>query len=112
MPSSSSLSEFCAVRAAVDLRVALHCKLRMMGIEVDGPANAFTGNESMFKSAAEPELALAKWHNAIACRSTRKAAAAKIVHIAWEDGQLNIKDVLTKLLTGPELQQLISCVLS
>ena len=87
-------------------------RLRARGIEVDGPTNVFTDNESAFKSATKPELTLAKKHNAIACHRTSEAAAAKIVRIAWEDGQFDVADVLTKLLAGPKLRQLISCVLS
>ena len=100
------------MRVAADPCVALHHKLWMMRIEVDGPTNVFTDNESVFKSAAEPESTPAKKHNAIACHHTREAVAAKIVRIAWEDGRFNIADVLTKLLAGPKLQQLVSCVLS
>ena len=64
------------------------------------------------ENATRPESTLKKKHNAIAYHRTREAVAAGIVWIAWEDGRFNLTaDVLTKLLAGPRLRQLISCIL-
>ena len=61
---------------------------------------------------ADPGMAaIKKKHNAIAYHRTREAVAAGIVRIAWEDGRFNLADVLTKLLPGPRLKQLIGCIL-
>ena len=78
---------------------------------MDQPMCFVTMNESVFTNATRPESTLKKKHNAIAYHRTREAVAAGIVRIAWEDGRFNLADVLTKLLAGPRLRQLISCIL-
>ena len=109
--SSTFGSEFVAMKTAIELIEGLRCKLRMMGMPVNGPTNVFCDNESVFKNATRPESTLKKKHNAIACHRTREACAAGVVRIAWEDGRFNIADVLTKLVSGPRLKQLISHIL-
>ena len=109
--SSSFGSEFVAMKTAIKQVEGLRYKMRMMGIPVDGPTNVFCDNESVFRNATRPESTLKKKHNAIAYHRTREAVAAGIVRIAWEDGRFNLADVLTKLLAGPKLRQLISCSL-
>ena len=109
--TSSFGSEFVAMKTAVEQVEALRYKLRMMGIPVNGPTNVFCDNESVFRNTTKPESVLKKKHNAIAYHRTREAIAAGIVRIAWEDGRFNIADVLTKLMPGPKLRQLISCIL-
>jgi hypothetical protein len=86
-------------------------KLRMMGIQVDGPTNVFCDNKSVVKNSTKPESTLKKKHNAIAYHQVCEAQAAGIVRIAKEDGETNLADVLTKCLLGPRLRKLCSCVL-
>lgn len=109
--SSTFGSEFVAMKTAVEQVEGLRYKLRMMGIPLDGATNVFCDNESVFKNSTHPESVLKKKHNAIAYHRTREAIAAGIVRLAWEDGRFNIADVLTKLLPGPKLRQLIACIL-
>jgi hypothetical protein len=109
--SSTFGSEFVAMKTAIEQIEALRYKLRMMGIPVDGPTSVFCDNESVFKNVTKPESTLKKKHNAIAYHRVREAVAAGIVRIAWEDGRFNLADVLTKLMPGPRLRQLISCIL-
>jgi hypothetical protein len=109
--SSTFGSEFVAMKTAIEQVEALRYKLRMMGIPIDGPTNVFCDNESVFKNSTHPESTLKKKHNAIAYHRTREAIAASIVRIAWEDGRFNIADVLTKLMAGPKLRELISNIL-
>jgi hypothetical protein len=109
--SSTFGSEFLAMKTAIEQVEALRYKLRMMGIPIDGPTNVFCDNESVFKNTTKPESTLKKKHNAIAYHRTREAIAASIVRIAWEDGRFNIADVLTKLMPGPKLRELISNIL-
>jgi hypothetical protein len=52
-----------------------------------------------------------KKHNSIAYHRTREAQAAGTVCIAWEPGDTNRADILTKLVAGPRLQQLIRMIL-
>jgi hypothetical protein len=83
----------------------------MMGIPVDGSTSVFCDNESVFKNSTRPESVLKKKHNAIAYHRVREAQAADTIRIAWESGKSNIADVLTKLMPGPTLRELISHVL-
>ena len=86
-------------------------KLRMMGVEVDGPTNVFCDNEAVVTNTTRPESTLKKKHNAIAYHRAREAQAAGIVRIAKEDGDTNLADLFTKLLPGPRLCELAGKVL-
>jgi hypothetical protein len=87
-----------AARVATDLAVEFRYALRMLGVEVDGPAMMFGDNKSVVINTTMPSSQLKKKHNAIAYHRIRKAIAAKIInffHIRSED---NFADILTKPL--------------
>jgi len=104
-------SEIVALKIAVEMVEGLRYKLRMMGIQVDGPTNVFCDNESVVKNTTRPESTLKKKHNAIAYHRVREAQAAGIVRISHEAGETNLADILTKCLPGPRLRTLISYIL-
>ena len=104
-------SEFCAMKTAIDMIEGLRYKLRMMGIPILGPTSVFCDNESFVKNSTTPESTLKKRHNAIAYHCAREAQAANIIHVAWESGDTQIADLLTKLMPGPRLKDLIGYVL-
>jgi hypothetical protein len=104
-------SEFIAMKTAIEQVEAMRYKLRMMGIAIDGPANVYCDNEAVFKNSTFPESVIKKKHNSIAYHRTREAQAAGTVRVAWESGETNIADILTKLLPGPRLRELIRMVL-
>ena len=104
-------SEFIAAKIAVEMIEGLRYKLRMMGIEVDGPTNLFCDNESVVTNAGRPESTLKKKHNAIAYHRVREAQAAGTARIAHESGKTNLADVLTKILSAPTLKFLIQRIL-
>ena len=93
-------SEFVALRICKELVVALRYKLRMFGVPFDGAANVFCDNRGVVKNASVPESTLQKKHNAINYHAVREAAAAGILRVGKEDGQTNLADMLTKVLTG------------
>ena len=97
-------SEFVVMKTAIEMIEAFRYKLRMMGIPLDEETNVFCDNESVFKNSTQPESVLKKKHNAIAYHRTREAQAAGLVRIAWEEGETNLADILTKLLPGPRLR--------
>jgi hypothetical protein len=82
-----------------------------MGVPVNGPANLYCDNESVFKNCAFPESTIKKKHNAIAYHRTREAQASKMIRVAWESGDTNHSDILTKLVAGPRLRDLSKTVL-
>jgi hypothetical protein len=104
-------SEFCAMKTAIDMVEGLRYKLRMMGIPMSGPTSVFCDNESVVKNSTAPESTLKKRHNAIAYHRAREAQAAGIIRVAWESGDTQIGDLLTKLMPGPRLKELIGYVL-
>jgi hypothetical protein len=109
--SSTFGSEFVAMKIAIEQIEALRYKLRMMGVPLDGPTNVFCDNEAVFKNSTKPESTLKKKHNAIAYHRTREAQAAGMVRIAWEQGEFNLADILTKLLPGPKLREMSGRIL-
>jgi hypothetical protein len=86
-------------------------KLRMMGIPILGPTSVFCDNELVVKNSTTPESTLKKRHNAIAYYRAREAQAANIISVAWESRDTQITDLLTKLMPGPRLKELIGYVL-
>ena len=104
-------SEYCAMKTAIDMIKGLCYKLRMMGIPLNGSTSVFCDNQSVVKNMTAPELVLKKWHNAIAYHHAREAQAARIIHVAWENVETQIVDLLTKLMPGPRLKELIGYVL-
>jgi hypothetical protein len=104
-------SEYCAMKIAIDLIEGLRYKLRMMGIPLNGPTSVFCDNQSVVKNTTAPESVLKKRHNAIAYHRAREAQAAGFIRVAWENGETNIADLLTKLMPGPRLKELIGYVL-
>lgn len=103
--------EFIAMKIAVEQVEALRYKLRMMGIPIEGPANLYCDNESVFKNSSFPESAIKKKHNSIAYHKSRESQAAGSVRVAWIPGTSNPADIFTKLLPGPTLRNLVGMIL-
>ena len=93
-------SEFVALRICKEMIVALRYKLWMFGIPIEGPANVFCDNRGVVKNVSIPESTLMKKHNAINYHAVREAVAAGILRVGKEDGETNLADLLTKVLTG------------
>ena len=72
----------------------------MFGIPIDGPANVFCDNRGVVRNASIPESTLMKKHNAINYHAVQEAAAAGIIRVGKEDGETNVADLLTKVLSG------------
>ena len=104
-------SEFIAAKTAVEMVEGLRYKLRMMGVEVDGPTSVFCDNEAVVRNTTKPESTLKKKHNAIAYHRVRESQAAGVIRIAKEDGVTNLADILTKCLPGPRLRELSGCIM-
>ena len=96
--SSTFGSEFVALRVATDLIVSFRYKLRMMGIPVDGPAQVFCDNESVWKNAAIAESKLRKKHNTICFHRVRECVASGIIFPFKVESRHNLSDILTKSL--------------
>ena len=86
--------------------MALRYKLRMFGVPVDGPADVYCNNAGVVKNASVPESMLSKKHNAINYHAVREAVAAGILRVGKEDGETNLADLLTKILTAKRRYEL------
>ena len=69
-----------------------------MGVPLDGEMYVFCDNESFFKNPTLHESTLKKKHNCIAYHHTHETQTMNIVCIAWEKSEMNLTDLLTKLL--------------
>jgi hypothetical protein len=72
--SASFGSKFIALKTAVEQVEALHYKLRMMGVTVDGPTNDYSGSKYVFKNVAFTESMLKKKEYAICYHKARDAS--------------------------------------
>ena len=98
--SSTFGSELVAMRICRDLIVALRYKLRMFGLNLQGPAYTYCDNAGVVKNVSIPESVLHKRHNAISCHVIRESVAAKTMVVGKEDTMWNLADILTKVMPG------------
>ena len=95
--SSSLRAEFVALRIATDLIEALRYKLRMFGIDIDGPADVFVDNKFVVTNASVPESTLSKKKNSICYHRCRDVQASGQQRVAWIEGTYNQADSLTQM---------------
>ena len=95
-------SDFFLLGICKEFIVALRYKLRMFGVLLDGPADVFCDNHGVVTNESKPESTLQKKHNAINYNAVYEAAAAGILRVGKEDGETNLGDLLTKVLTGQQ----------
>ena len=104
--SSTFGSEFVALRIATEQIISLKYKLRMFGVKVDGYANVFCDNESVFKNATLAESRLKKKHNSICFHRVRESVAASIMMPFKVGTDFNLADILTKSLSADRRKKL------
>lgn len=104
--SSTFGSEIIALKNAIELIEGLRYKLRMFGIEIDGPADIFCDNEAVVRNCSTPESVLKKKHHSIAYHRNREAVAAQTVRIAKEGTETNLADVFTKVMGATQREPL------
>jgi len=98
--TSTHGAEMMASRIAVEMVESLRYKLRMFGVEVDGPTLLYCDNQSVVHNAQHPESTLKKKHISISFHKIREAVAAGVVEIHKIGTNENLADVLTKPLNG------------
>ena len=108
--SSPFGSEYIALKLAMEKIIGLRYKLRMMGVEIDGPASIFCDNESVTKSAANPEATLKKKNLSIAYHKCRDFFAAGVADIYFLDSVENLADLLTKGLPVVKRKAIFDCI--
>ena len=95
------------MRQAVELIKSLRYKLRMFGIPINGPADVFDDNESVFKNVSIPTSILSKKQHSISYHSCRESVAAGAVRIAKEGTLTNLADVFTKTQSRAKRESLL-----
>jgi hypothetical protein len=109
--SSTLYTEQVALRIATKLIIALRYKLRMFGVELDGPANVFCDNESVYKSVSNADSRLKKKHNSICYHKVRESVAAGILTVLKVETNSNLADILTKSLAGEKRASMRSMIM-
>jgi hypothetical protein len=92
------------------LIVAINYKLRMFGVEIDGPAKVFCNNHGIAKNISILELMLMKKHNAINYHVVREGVAAGILRVEKEDGKTNLTDLFMKVVLGQKRCDFCYCL--
>ena len=98
--SSTFSSEFIAMKTCMEHIVSLRYKLRMFGVEVDGPAKVLCDNNSVVLNSSKIESVLNKKHNSIAYHAVRWAVAAMVIIVGKIHTDYNLADAMTKRLTA------------
>ena len=83
----------------------------MFGVPITGPANVFCENQGVIKNTSIPDSTPSKKCNAVNCHTVREAASCGIFRIGKEDTDTNLADVLTKVLSEGQKDNLISYIL-
>jgi len=104
-------AEFVAMKTGVATVRGLRYKLRMMGIEVDGPTIIYGDNMSVIHNTSKPESTLKKKCNSICYHAVRELVAlgeSVTCHIPTKD---NYADLATKVLYGQKRRHLVADLL-
>ena len=91
--------------------MALRHKLRMFGVEIEGPASVYCDNASVVLSTSRVEGRLGKKHLSICWHKIRETCAQGIMRITKINGEFNVADLFTKVLDTPRRTALIPRVL-
>ena len=73
--TSTFASEFITMKTVVEHIEALHYKLWMFGIPIEGPTNVFCNNEAVFKNTSIPDSTIKRKHTSICYHRAREAVA-------------------------------------
>jgi hypothetical protein len=103
-------SELLAMRIAIEMIEGLRYKLRMIGVPIPDECAVFCDNSAVVTNS-RPESTLKKKHTAINFHRVRKAIAAGTIKVAKEDTQSNLLNILTKLMPGPKIKELLENLL-
>ena len=77
--------------------VGLRYNLRMFEVPIDGPADVFCDNQSVFTNVSIPSSVLNKKHDSICYYRVREAHTAGTIRVGWISGEYNKADIGTKI---------------
>ena len=99
------------MKNAIELIEALRYKLRMFGVEIDGPTDIFCDNEAAVKNCSNPESTLKKKHHSIAYHRNREAVASETVRITKEGTETNLADLFTKVMGHSQREPILDRIM-
>jgi len=105
--ASTFSSEYIALKIAVELIESLRYKLQMFGIPIEKSTIVFCDNQAVVVNSTRSESTLKKKHVSIAYHRCREVQAAGYIRIGFIRSKDNLADMLTKILPGPRLRQLM-----
>ena len=109
--TSTFSSEFMALKTAIEQIKALHYKLCMMGIPIEGHAHVRHNNMSIVMNSTRPESTLKKKSNTIAYHFVRENVADGTCRITYEPSETNLADLVTKTQSGTDRSRLANMIL-
>ena len=101
-------SELVAARIAVETVMEYRYNLRMLGVEVDGPAMMLGDNKSVILNTTVPSSMLNKKHVACNYHCVCEAVAAQILTFVHVDTDKNLADIMTKPLGKTQHMKLMN----
>ena len=104
-------AEFVAMKTGVETLRGIRYKLRMMGVEIEGPTYIYGDNQSVIHNTSKPESTLKKKSNSICYHFIREAVAMKECLTTHIPTLKNFADMLTKVLHGKKRRDLVGGVL-
>ena len=99
------------MNTAVELVEGLRCKLRMMGVPLDGPTHVKADNMSVIHNCSNPASTLKKKSVSIAYHYTRERCAAGVCSVSYVSTLENLADMFTKSQPGDVRRHLVANVL-
>ena len=67
----------------------------MFGVPIDGPADVFFDNQSVFTNVSIPSCVVNKKHNSIFYHRVREAHTSGTIGVGWISGEYNKSDIGT-----------------
>ena len=80
-------------------------------MQVEGPATIYVYNKSVVKSVKIPEYRLKKKHLYIWYHAVSESVDGNKVQIIWVPTGRNLSNLLTKILEGPKIRDIVSNII-
>ena len=108
--TSSFGSEFMALKHCCEYVRGLRYKLRMMGIQINGPIYVFGDNKAVLVNLAVPNSVSKKKSNSIAYHFVREGTASDEWRTTYVQSENNIAEMLTKPLGAKKRQRFLGMI--
>ena len=96
--ASTFSAEFIVARMCLEAIEALHFKLHMFGIPIEGPADVLCDINGVVNNTQKPDSVLSKMHLSICYHHVREAVACLVAHVGKIESSHNLADLFTKCL--------------